>query len=132
MEQRARSYASSSLISFPSIPSNDDVEILDFSNNPLSSFSGLPTLSNLHTLIFDNTHLKSFQGARMEPNLKCISLLNTPLLQYLYLDLMTIIVFGNSVVKIEDVAELGTNLDRVLDGGAKFEPIEKFTQNKEL
>lgn len=38
----------------------------------------------------------------------------------------------NSVVKIEDVAELGTNLDRVLDGGAKFEPIEKFTQNKEL
>lgn len=107
MEQRARSYASSSLISFPSIPSNDDVEILDFSNNPLSSFSGLPTLSNLHTLIFDNTHLKSFQGARMEPNLKCISLLNTPLLQYLYLDLMTIIVFGNSVVKInnKDVAK---------------------------
>ena len=38
----------------------------------------------------------------------------------------------NMAIKVESLDALGSTLDRVVDGGAKFEPISKLTQTDEL
>lgn len=60
----------------------------------------LPILPMLTTLILDETRLQTFIDANPQPKLSSISLLGTPLIQYEFLQLMCVIVFGDSISEV--------------------------------
>ena len=63
----------------------------------VSSFEGLPTIANLKVLDVRRTGISSFFGAEPQPSLERFNCLETPLAQYKYLPLMSLIAFGKSV-----------------------------------
>ena len=63
----------------------------------VASFEGLPTIANLKVLDVRRTGISSFFGAEPQPSLERFNCLETPLAQYKYLPLMSLIAFGKSV-----------------------------------
>lgn len=88
------------LVSFPDLGKNSEIEILDLSNNPIDNFETLPTIPSLKYLTLDSTEIYSFYRAQSQPSLTKLSIQNTPLSKYQFINIMTIIVYGFQINQV--------------------------------
>ena len=87
-------------------------DTVNFSHNPIKIINLLPTLSGYQNLILDDTKLESFDGAFPQPDIQNFSCINTPLGQSKYLQVMSLIVFGDQlkIINNQNVTQKAINL----------------------
>ena len=97
-----RSFARMDLTTFPEADRLKHYATLSFEFNPITSLETLPSLSSLKVLDISNTDIDSFEGAQSQPNLERLYIKNTPLSKYHDVRIMCLIVFGPSLVAIDN------------------------------
>ena len=88
------------------IQTNEDIVSFDFTGTPLLTFQYLPSIDTVTELIMDSTLISSFIHAPFLPYLKIFSCRKTPLENSKFLNLMSTIVFGDCLKKVN-----GSNVD---------------------
>ncbi|EFC43800.1 predicted protein [Naegleria gruberi] len=78
-----------------------DLKILYLQNNYLASFNHLETQPNLEVLYVANNCISSFFGFKTQPKLTLISLEGNPITKHPHYRLMTLIVCGSQLKKID-------------------------------
>lgn len=82
---------------------HQEMETLVLSNNPISSLRNLPKFMKLETLFCRNTQIKEFGGIIEQPNLLQVTFEGSPITKQKYYRLMTAVIFGRSLLMIDDV-----------------------------
>jgi hypothetical protein len=81
---------------------HSSIRSLNLSGNPFQDFKGLVELPNLETLFLDGTGLISFRHAVPQPSLRTVSFSRTPLAHYELHREMAAMVFGDSLVSVNN------------------------------
>ncbi|OHS99830.1 hypothetical protein TRFO_33614 [Tritrichomonas foetus] len=112
-----KSYVGKGYQSFASIKIPKVIKSIDFSYNPIKNFEGLGQNHQLVILKCDNTSLESFKGAEIQVSLLQFSCLNSPLAKSKLLQVMSLVVFGQSLNSVNGHVILQKNREIALKIG---------------
>ena len=97
-----KDFSNEQLTEFPAKEVINECSTLIFKNNLLTNFNNIPVLNNLKCLILDDNRIKTFEGAKKQPKLSDLSIINNPISKEKFLNVMSIIIFGDNIRTVNE------------------------------